>query len=291
MISNDLLHRFIFDDCDIRGEIVTVGTSYREILSHNGYPQVVQALLGEFVAAVALLSSTLKFDGVVTLQARGEGALSLVMAECSHHNEIRAIVRPAPEGEIDADAASLSDLLGDGVLAITLDPAKGERYQGVVPLDADNLAGCLEHYFRQSEQLETRFWLAADENAASGLLLQALPQQLSASAEANADQWRTTIALADTVSSEELLRIDHQQLLYRLFHEQSLRLFSPGELRFACSCSRERSAEALKSLGQEDVEHLLVEKGEITIDCQFCNQLYRYNAADIRALFGQGTLH
>lgn len=291
MISNDLLHRFIFDDCDIRGEIVTLGASYQEILAHNDYPKVVQALLGEFVAAVALLSSTLKFDGVVTLQARGEGALSLVMAECSHHNEIRAIVRPAPDGEIDAEAATLPDLLGGGVLAITLDPAKGERYQGVVPLEADDLAGCLEHYFRQSEQLETRFWLAADQDAASGLMLQALPQQLAASAEDNADQWRTAQALADTVSSDELRRVDHNQLLYRLFHEQSLRLFSPSAIRFACSCSRERSAEALKSLGQSDVEQLLIEKGEIEIDCQFCNQLYRYSAADIRALFGQETLH
>ncbi|BFM22312.1 Hsp33 family molecular chaperone HslO [Gilvimarinus japonicus] len=291
MISNDLLHRFIFDDCDIRGEIVTLGASYQEILAHNDYPKVVQALLGEFVAAVALLSSTLKFDGVVTLQARGEGALSLVMAECSHHNEIRAIVRPAPDGEIDAEAATLPDLLGGGVLAITLDPAKGERYQGVVPLEADDLAGCLEHYFRQSEQLETRFWLAADQDAASGLMLQALPQQLAASAEDNADQWRTAQALADTVSSDELRRVDHNQLLYRLFHEQSLRLFSPSAIHFACSCSRERSAEALKSLGQSDVEQLLIEKGEIEIDCQFCNQLYRYSAADIRALFGQETLH
>ncbi|WP_049723200.1 Hsp33 family molecular chaperone HslO [Gilvimarinus polysaccharolyticus] len=291
MISNDLLHRFIFDDCDIRGEVVTLGSSYQEILSHNDYPKVVQALLGEFVAAVALLSSTLKFDGVVTLQARGAGALSLVMAECSHHNEVRAIVRPAANGEIDADAATLSDLLGEGVLTITLDPAQGERYQGVVPLDADNVAGCLEHYFRQSEQLKTRFWLAADDSTASGLLLQALPQQLSASTEANAEQWRTTVALADTVSGEELLRIDHNQLLYRLFNEQPLRLFSPSEVRFACSCSRERSAEALKSLGQDDVEQLLIEKGEIEIDCQFCNQFYRYKAADIRALFGPGTLH
>jgi len=291
MISNDLLHRFIFDDCDIRGEIVTVSSSFQEILSHNDYPKPVQALLGEFVAAVTLLCSTLKFDGVITLQARGDGALSLVMAECNNHNDVRAIVRPAAEGEIDAEAATLSDLLGQGVLTITLDPAQGKRYQGVVPLDADTLAGCLEHYFSQSEQLPTRFWLAADDSNASGLLLQALPQQLSASAEANAEQWRTMVALAATVSAEELLRIDHNRLLYRLFHEQPLRLFDPSQVQFACSCSRERSAEALKSLGQDDVEQLLIEQEIIEIDCQFCNQLYRYNAADVRALFGQEILH
>lgn len=291
MISNDLLHRFMFDDRDIRGEIVTLGSSYREILSHNNHPVAVQRLLGEFAAAVALLSSTLKLDGVVTLQARGEGALSLVMAECSNHHDVRAIVRPAPDADTDIDAATLPDLLGDGVLAITLEPAKGKRYQGVVPLDADTLAGCLEHYFRQSEQLATRFWLAADNDAASGLMLQELPQQLAASDEDNADQWRTALALADTVSDDELLRIDHRQLLYRLFHEQPLRLFEPASLRFACSCSRERSAQALLSLGRDDVEQLLVETGEITIDCQFCSQLYRYNAADIRTLLGEETLH
>jgi molecular chaperone Hsp33 len=291
MISNDLLHRFVFDDRDIRGEIVTLGSSYREMLSHNNYPAAVQRLLGEFAAAVALLSSTLKFDGVITLQARGEGALSLVMAECSHHHDVRAIVRPAPDAYLDIEAATLPDLLGNGVLAITLEPAKGERYQGVVPLDADTLAGCLEHYFRQSEQLATRFWLAADADAASGLMLQELPQQLAASDADNADQWRTALALADTVSSDELLRIDHQQLLYRLFHEQPLRLFAPASLRFACSCSRDRSAQALLSLGRNDVEQLLVEKGEITIGCQFCGRLYRYNAADIRTLLGEETLH
>ncbi|MDO3381392.1 Hsp33 family molecular chaperone HslO [Gilvimarinus algae] len=291
MISTDLLHRFIFDQCDIRGELVTLTTSYREVLQHNDYPVAVQQLLGEFVAAVALLSSTLKFDGVITLQARGEGDLALIMAECTHHNEVRAIVRPRPGVEIDQDNLSLVQLLGKGVLAITLDPAQGERYQGVVPLDAPTLAGCLEHYFRQSEQLETRFWLEANDQAAAGLLLQALPLQVADSVEVNRDQWQTAVALADTLTRDELLGVEHSQLLYRLFHEQSVRLFSPAQLRFSCSCSRERSLAALQSLGREEVEQLLVEQGAIDIDCQFCNQHYRFDTSDVREMFGEDTLH
>ncbi|WP_020207576.1 Hsp33 family molecular chaperone HslO [Gilvimarinus chinensis] len=291
MKSNDLLHRFIFDQCDIRGEIVTLEQSYQQVLDNNPYPTAVRELLGEFLAAVSLLSSTLKFDGVITLQARGEGAISLIMAECSHHNDVRAIVRPQPGQPMPESFISLPELLSNGVLVITLDPAIGERYQGIVPLEADTLAGCLEHYFKQSEQLATRFWLAANERACGGLLIQALPLQVASSEDVNREQWETAIALADTVTADELLGIGHDQLLYRLFNEQPVRLFSPAALKFHCSCSEERSVEALQSLGRDEVEQLLVEKGVITIDCQFCNQVYRFDAAAVRALFGQSTLH
>lgn len=290
MSTADLLHRFMFEGCDIRGEIVTLNDSFAPIATNNPYPSAVKQLLGEFVAAAALLSSTLKFDGVISLQARGEGALSLIMAECSHHNEVRAIVRPREGEPLPAEGASLADFLGKGVLAITLTPTHGERYQGIVPLDADNLAGCLEHYFQQSEQLTTRLWLAASDTRASGLLLQALPQQM-ASAEQNADQWQTLEALTDTLRDEELLEVAHEELLYRLYHEQPPRLFSPTALHFRCSCSRERSAEALRSLGQEEVDSLLAERGAIDIDCQFCNHHYRFDTRAVRELFGQTTLH
>src|SRR6478735_6257526 len=165
MPSNDLLNRFIFDDCDIRGELVTLGESYREILSHNTYPPAIQKLLGEFLAAISLMSSTLKFDGMIILQARGDGAISTIMAECNHHNNIRGIVRLKPEVELSealAQKGSMQELLGNGVLVITIEPkrtenfgGKLERYQGIVPMESDNLAGCLEHYFQQSEQLAT----------------------------------------------------------------------------------------------------------------------------------------
>lgn len=301
MPSNDLLNRFIFDDCDIRGELVTLGDSYREILSHNEYPAAIQKLLGEFLAAVGLLSSTLKFDGMIILQARGDGAISTIMAECNHHNNIRGIVRLKEDAELSAQQAQhagMQELLGNGVLVITIEPKRAEnfggkleRYQGIVPLEKETLAGCLEDYFQQSEQLATRLWFAANEQNASGFLIQALPQQLKTNAEENRDHWETIEALADTITPEELLSLDHEQILYRLFHEQPVRVFEPTQVKFACSCSRERSESALLSLGKHEVEELLLEKGSINIDCQFCNQHYHFSPEDVRVLLGGKTLH
>ncbi len=301
MSSNDLLHRFIFDNCDIRGEIVTLGDSYRQTLGQTDYPPAVARLLGEFLAAVSLLSSTLKFDGIIILQARGEGPVSTIMAECSNHNNLRGIARLNSDQKLDeqlAEHGNLLDLLGKGVLFITIEPKRAEnfqgkleRYQGIVPMDHDNLAACLEAYFEQSEQLATRLWFAANEEYASGMLLQALPQQVITDATENKANWETINALANTVSNDELLELEHASLLYRLFHEEALRLFDPKPMRFVCSCSRERSASALLSLGKEEVEELLIEKGSIDIDCQFCSQHYHFSAEDVRELIGGDVLH
>ena len=292
--SNDLLHRFMFDEYDIRGDIVTLGDSYREVMRNNPYAASVKNLLGEFLAAASLLSSTLKFDGMIILQARGNGPISTIMAECSNHKNLRGIVRLNPEQaltETQQQTADMHTLLGEGVLAITIEPKRGERYQGIVPVDSDTLAGCLEHYFQQSEQLETRLWFAANGEYASGLLLQALPRQVNTSPEENEDQWETLSALAGTLSTDELLNLDHASLLYRLFHEHQVRLFDPSMLNFSCSCSRERTGNALVSIGREEVETLLAENGHVDVDCQFCNQHYHFDAAEVRALFGDATLH
>ncbi|NIB39598.1 Hsp33 family molecular chaperone HslO [Pseudomaricurvus alkylphenolicus] len=288
MSSSDLMHRFLFDHTDIRGEVVTLKDTYRQVLANNpGLPPLVQALLGEFVAAVSLLSSTLKFDGILTLQARGDGPLSLIMAECSHHKAVRAVVQTAEGADFSGlESANLQQLLGTGMLAIIIDPDKGERYQGIVPMDSPHLSGCLEHYFAQSEQLATRFWLASDDQASSGLMLQALPRQISASAEENQDHWETATQLADTVKNEELLQLDHADLLYRLFNEEEVRMFDPVGVRFECSCSRERSANALVSLGRKEVEALLSEQDMISINCQFCNQVYAFGSTDLEEIFG-----
>lgn len=294
MASSDLIHRFIFDNSDIRGEIVSLGDSYQQILANNSdlHPRV-QALLGEFVAAACLLANSLKFDGVLTLQARGDGPLPIIMAECSHERAIRAIARPSQEADFDALAGEdLQSLVGKGVLAIIIEPDRGERYQGVVPLDSPRLGDCLRHYFDQSEQLPSRFWLASGPQACAGLMLQALPQQLT-TAEERADQWNTVEHLAATVSNEELLALGHEQLLFRLFHEQQVRLFEPRSLEFECSCSRQRSANALVSLGRAEVESMIAEQDVISIDCQFCNQQYVFGAADLDDIFGEkdSTVH
>ena len=301
MPSNDLLNRFIFDDCDIRGELVTLNKSYQEILEHNIYPPAIQILLGEFLAAVGLLSSTLKFDGMIILQARGDGVISTIMAECNHHNNIRGIVRLNDDVELTealAQTGSMLDLLGKGVLFITIEPkrtenfsGKVERYQGIVPLEKETLAGCLEDYFQQSEQLATRLWFAADGQHASGLLIQALPNQLKTNAEENQQHWETIETLADTITPEELVGLEHEQILYRLFHEQPVRIFEPRDVTFACSCSRKRSESALIALGKDEVEQILEEKGNVDIDCQFCNQHYHFSPEDVRKLLGGKTLH
>lgn len=296
MPSHDLQHRFLFDDCDVRGEVVTLTQSYQDVLKNNQYAPAVRNLLGEFLAAVSLLSSTLKFEGKIILQARGEGAISTIMAECNHLNELRGIVRLNTSTELSdelAQSGSFHELLGKGVLVITLEPKRQgrlERYQGIVPMDAPDLAGCLEHYFTQSEQLATRLWFATSVGSVSGLLIQALPQQIT-DEETNRDNWETINALADTVKPEELLELEHQDLLYRLFHEQSVRLFDPKAVIFRCSCSRDRSADALVTLGHDEIEQLLQERGSIDIDCHFCNQHYHFSAEEVRGLFNGPVIH
>lgn len=294
MSSIDQMQRFLFDNTDIRGEIVSLGDSYAEVLANNSYAPVVQTLLGEFIAAVSLLSSTLKFDGRLTLQARGDGPIPLIMAECSHHKELRAVASPSDDVNWDSlTGKSIKELIGQGMLSIIIEPDQGQRYQGVVPLESDKLAGCLEHYFEQSEQLPTRLWFAADveQERASGLLLQALPKQINSSAEENQNCWETTTALADTVKDEELLNLPHEELLYRLFNEETVRLFDPVAIRFQCSCSFDRSAQALVSLGHDEVKQMLKELGTIEIDCQFCNQEYHFAEKDIAELFPAKNLH
>ena len=294
MPSCDLMHRFLFDQTDIRGEAVTLCDSYQQILDNNQQlPPQVKALLGEFVAAVTLLASTLKFDGILTLQARGDGPLPLIMAECTQQKAVRAIAQVDPEVDFsEFEGQNLQTLMGSGMLVIIIDPDKGKRYQGIVPLDGPDLSSCLQFYFARSEQLPTRFWFATDDKSVSGLMLQALPQQI-ASAEDNQDQWQTVVQLASTIKDQELLELEHTEILYRLFHEEQVRMFDAEQVRFECSCSWQRSASALVSLGREEVESLLAEQDIIHIDCQFCNQAYLFGRADLDNIFGgeQHSIH
>ena len=286
-VSDDLLHRFIFDNTDIRGEIVTLHSSLNGLFAQQHYPLTVKKLLGEFMAAAALLSSTLKFDGLLTLQARGDGPLSLIMAETNHNRQLRGIAKfqePLPE------FSNLPALIGKGVLSIIIDPQQGKRYQGIVPLDGPNLADCLEHYFMQSEQLPTRLWLASDGTNAGGLLLQRLPQQV-ADSDTNQQVWENRIQLANTITAEELLHLDHMMVLKRLFHEEGVRYFEPAPVSFHCRCSWQRSAQMLTHLGEADALALAQENGGITVECDFCGQVYHYNEADVTDLFSPQTRH
>ncbi|TBU97141.1 Hsp33 family molecular chaperone HslO [Phytopseudomonas dryadis] len=287
---SDHTQRFLFDDTDVRGELVGLSASYQQVLAKHDYPQPVAQLLGELLAAASLLVGTLKFDGLLVLQVRSDGAVPLLMVECSSDGEVRGIARYAAERI--GDDAGLAQLMPEGVLAMTVDPRQGQRYQGLVALDGDSLAECLSNYFATSEQLATRFWLCADGRRARGLLLQQLPADRLKDDEERAASWQHLATLANTLQNEELLALDNETLLHRLYHEEPLRLFEPRPLRFRCSCSRERSAKALVSLGRADAEQLLDEHhGRVEIDCQFCNERYAFDAADVAQLFAGGGSH
>jgi molecular chaperone Hsp33 len=284
---SDFSQRFLFDECDVRGEMVALDASYQHVLAKHPYPPAVAQLLGEMLAAASLLVGTLKFDGLLILQARSTGPVPLLMVECSSNRELRGIARYHAE-QVSADAG-LHELMPEGMLAITVDPAGGKRYQGVVALDGVDLAACISAYFATSEQLSTRFWLQADGRRARGLLLQQLPADRLPDSDDRAHNWEHLVTLADTLSSEELLSLDNETVLHRLYHQDPVRLFEPNAFCFHCSCSRERSGNALVSLGQADAEQLLTEHGgAIVIDCQFCNQCYSFDAADVNQLFAGG---
>lgn len=284
MASRDQFQRFIFEHSQVRGAWVQLGESFREIGSQAPYPDSVRELLGESLVASVLMSSSLKFEGTLSLQAQGDGPISTLMAECSHDRHIRGLARfdehSIREGDFEA-------LLGQGRMAITITPAQGQRYQGVVPREENSLAGCLEEYFERSEQLATSLFLFADENGAAGLMLQRLPGHT----EEDDELWERVNHLSRTVEADELLELDSETLLYRLFHEETVRLFDPEPVAFRCSCSRERTLGALEAIGKEECYSILEEQGSIEMDCQFCHSHYRFDRNDIDHLFTGHTLH
>jgi molecular chaperone Hsp33 len=276
--SGDQSQRFLFDDADIRGESVQLDVAYREILAIHQYAFGVSRLLGEFLSAAVLLSSNLKFEGKLVLQVRSEGQIPLLMVECNHQLQVRGIARGAEH----ATSSSNDQLLCNGQLAITVDPTDGQRYQGIVPLQQGSLAQSLDAYFEQSEQLKTRIWLAADGQRAGGLLLQQLPVQIADDNTLRLQQWERACSLAATVREAELLELHANKLLYRLYHQDPVRLFEPSPVKFHCTCSRERTRNALATLHPTELEELLTELGCITMDCEFCNQQYSFTRNDLQ---------
>ncbi len=286
MADFDFTQRFIFDDTDVRGEMASLEESYAHVLAKHTYPEPVAALLGELMAAAALLVNTLKFDGLLVLQARSSGAVPMLMVECSSDRELRALARY--EADQIHSGATLQELMPEGVLALTVDPREGQRYQGLVALDGDNLAECFTNYFVNSAQLPTRFWLYADGQRARGMLLQQLPANRLLDSDEREESWQHIVALASTLNAEELLGLDNETILHRLYHEEQVRLFPSTDLKFQCSCTRERSVQALISLGLADLQLLLAEKaGTIEIDCQFCNERYLFNEQDVVQMFAE----
>ena len=296
--TKDTLQKFIFDNAAVRGELVEISDTWREIQARHGYPRAVRAMLGEMVAASALLSANLKFNGSIVMQIHGDGPVRLLVVECDADLRIRATAKLAPDAEV-ADDATLTDLLnvnGKGRFVITLDPLEkmpGQQpYQGIVPLDGESVATVIENYMMRSEQLDTRLWLAADDKVSRGMLLQKLPrhsgkadQTVQATEEEDLETWNRAVVLGSTLKQEELLSTDIETLLNRLFWEETIRVFDPQHPQFHCSCTREKVGNMLKMLGQPEVESALSDLGELGINCDFCGKHYSFDKVDCAQLF------
>ena len=293
----DFLMPFVFEGSDVRGAVVDLDDSWREVLKRHDYPLPVRSLLGEAMAAAALLSSTLKFDGTLVLQTQAEdrtAPVRLLVVECNADLSMRATAKLGGTPFQETQAHSLANLVGNGKLVITLDPrtkdddredGNATAYQGVVPLEGEHLAGALENYMLRSEQLDTRIFLAADENRAAGLLIQRMPSDGGKVLAVAESRWPDAEALASTIRSQELLTLEPREVVRRLFHEFDLRVFRDRPTRFACSCSRERVAGMLRMLGAEEVESILAEQGAVSVNCEFCNQAYAFDPIDAAQLF------
>jgi molecular chaperone Hsp33 len=294
----DNLQKFMFEHAGVRGELVELPNTWREILSHQTYPKAVKTILGELLAASALLSANLKFDGTMVMQIHGDGAIKLLVVECDANLHLRATAKMRENVEI-SDGASLSELLnahGRGRFVITLDPNNKmpgqQAYQGIVPLDGESIATIIENYMMRSEQLDTQLWLAADDHIARGLLLQKLPKVggSASKVEDETEAWNRAVILCGTLKQEELLNTDIQTLITRLFWEEEIRVFDLLHPQFNCSCTRDKVGNMLKMLGEAEIKTAIAELNKLDINCDFCGKLYSFDQIDCAQLFVQNTL-
>ena len=309
---SDTLKKYLTADRATRIQALRLTQSWQTGLAHQDLPPVLVKLLGELAAASVLLAGNIKFDGSVVLQLQGNGPVRLIMVECTSTLDLRATAH-LREGAVPAADASLQDLLnadGQGRFMVMLDPANRQPgatpYQGIVPLEGETVAAVLEHYMKHSEQLDTRLWLSADAQTCAGLLLQRMPGTATPSGNPkhteDADSaWTHCTTLASTLDAEELRTTDTDTLIHRLFWEDDLLAFPEQAVHWHCPCNRERVADMLRTLGQDEIQSILAEQGHVHIACNFCGQPYDFDTVDCAALFvdnpdslqapGSDTLH
>lgn len=278
----DTVSRFLFDHYDIRGEIVNLQKTYEEILGMHNYPIEVQKLLGELLVSTCLLSATLKYQGSLTVQIQGDGPLKLAVINGDDQQKMKGIARV--HGDIEPNS-TFKQMIGHGQMVITIIPEKGERYQGIVALEGETLSECIENYFKQSEQLETKLFIKVGvidtKPVASGLLLQKLPAHKEVDSELTFEHVTT---LASTISGEEIYTLSPEKVLNRLYHEEDLHLFEPKSVIYCCSCSREKCGETLMSISQAEIDQILQEDHHINVHCDYCGSDYRFDQIDIEHL-------
>lgn len=282
MSNQDLLYRYLFEEYEVRGELVQLDSTYRHIVDAQNYPVQVQKLLGELLVATSLLTATLKFEGSITVQLQGDGPVRLAVINGDNNQQLRGVARY--EGELPTDD-KLQSLVGNGQLVITITPEEGERYQGIIALEADTLATCLEQYFAQSEQLATRLWIRTGHHEgqprAAGILLQELP----ARSEDHGADFDHLIQLTSTIKDEELFGLEAEEILYRLYHQDKVRVFDPQAIEFRCTCSRARCEGALLQIEKEEAVAMVQELGKIDMHCDYCGAHYQFDGIDIETLF------
>lgn len=288
IINMDTLNRFLFDNHPIRGEITRLEQTYQAILDNHTYPIAVQKLLGELLVVTSLLTATLKFEGDIAVQLQGDGALSLAVVNGNDQQQLRGVARVS--GEI-ADNATLKEMVGNGYVVITITPKNGERYQGIVGLEKDTLIGCIENYFMQSEQLPTRLFVKIgvhdNKPIAAGILLQVLPAN-----ENTVESFEHVSTLTETITSDELFQLSADEILYRLYNQEEVRLFETHDITFKCGCSRQRCEDSLMTLPANEIDEILKEnEGKIDIHCDYCGKHYLFDAIDIAEIRSTSNLH
>ncbi|MBI3222783.1 MAG: Hsp33 family molecular chaperone HslO [Nitrosomonadales bacterium] len=284
----DSLQRFLFERSPVRGELVHLDDAWRAVLERHDYPTALRAVVGELMTAAVLLAATLKLKGSLILQIQGQGPVTLLVVECDGDLNVRATAKW--QGELEG--IGFTQMVGDGRFVITLDPRDGRQtYQGIVELDGDSVAEVLQNYMLRSDQLETRLWLAADAQGAAGLLLQKMPSGGGHAATGqDEDIWPRVTMLTDTLKNDELLGLPAVELIRRLYSEEDVRLFDPQPVTFRCSCSRDKVALMLRMLGPDEVRLVLAEHGVAEVNCEFCNQQYRFDKVDAEQVFASAVV-
>jgi molecular chaperone Hsp33 len=290
--ASDEVRRFIVENQPVRGHWVRLDAAWRELCAHSDYPEAVRELLGQAVAASVLFAATLKFSGTLTLQLQGDGAISLLVAQCTHDFRLRAVARfdEAAVKSISAtapDARTFRQLVGtSGRVAVTIEAdERSMRYQGIVPLSGGSLADSLEAYFASSEQLPTRLLLAADAERGAGVLVQKVPGTATADESEMEETWKDAQQSIERLSASDLLECPVEELLERGFASHDMRLFRGTPVQFECRCNQDRVAGLLRALGPDEVRDVLREQGAVTVTCEFCHRPYRFDAVDVEALF------
>ncbi|MEM9101882.1 MAG: Hsp33 family molecular chaperone HslO [Pseudomonadota bacterium] len=277
-MNQDYLKRFIFDDADVRGHHVSLKDVVQSVTQYHDYPPVIAELLSQALVANVLLATTLKFEGKISLQLQYGQHIELLYVECNHKREVKGTCR----WQGDVEGKDFQALVATGSMVVTIEPEKGERYQGIVALEGESLAGCLEDYFARSEQLATKIWLTCATGQAAGLLLQQLP------ACHNEDTWEHLSIITDTLTDNELLTLHSEELLHRLYHNEALRVFEEESIHHVCGCSKLRCQNSLLTLPVSEIEAIRQENQDgLDMTCQFCNKVYHFDDIDLLRLIKQ----